>query len=195
MMGLSRSDGTMLISLARKALEGYVASGNRESVDIDIQGLPRSITEEKGVFVAVYLEGGLRGCMGSVLPVLPLWEACMENARGAAYKDPRFLPLRVQDLDRISLEITIIDTPRPFTELMELEKGTRGLILTNGFRKEVFLPGALKDLPFSMEETFALLRARAEMGGDHEGPELWEVFDAEVVSERHTSREPGPIGS
>ena len=177
----------VLMDLARSAATAFIQKGLGDEPAVDPSGLPNALMEKKGLFVAIYKQGELRGCMGTILPVMPIWQACMENARSAAYKDPRFVPLAIHELDHISFEITIVDIPRPFSDISQLEKGIHGLILTKGFRKEVFLPGSLKDLPHNIEEIFARLRAKADMNDDdHNAPEQWELFHAEVISERTT---------
>jgi AmmeMemoRadiSam system protein A len=186
-MGLSSREKGVLIDLARSAATAFIQKGLRDEHAVDTGGLPKALMEKKGLFVAIYKLSELRGCMGTILPVLPLWEACMENARSAAYKDPRFVPLAIHELDHISFEITLVDMPRPFSDISQLEKGIHGLILTKGFRREVFLPGSLNDLPHRIEGIFARLRAKADMNDDdHDAPEQWELFDAEVISERTT---------
>lgn len=183
-MGLSSDEKKALIRLARSALKGFAESGISAYPEIEMHHLPRSLMEKKGVFVTLYLGSEIRGCMGTLLPVLPIWEACLENSRSAIYKDPRYAPLNVPDLDSIRVEITIIDTPGPFHERSQLETGTRGLILTKGFCREVFLPGSLKDLPDDIEDIFEKLRSMAGMDDDPESPEKWEIFDAQTISER-----------
>jgi AmmeMemoRadiSam system protein A len=186
-MGLSLLEKGVLIDLARSAATTFIQNGIRDEHAVDTKGLPNALKEKKGLFVAIYNQGELRGCMGTILPVLPIWEACMENARSAAYKDPRFVPLAIHELDHISFEITIVDMPRPLSDIPGLEKGIHGLILTKGFCKEVFLPGSLKDLPHDIEGIFADLRTKADMYDDDPNvPEQGELFDAEVVSERTT---------
>jgi AmmeMemoRadiSam system protein A len=186
-MGLSSLENGMLIDLARSAATAFIQKGLGDEPAVDTRGLPNALMENKGLFVAIYKQGELRGCIGSILPVMPIWQACMENARSATYKDPRFAPLAIQELDHISFEITIIDIPRPFSDISELEEGIHGLILTKGFQKEVFLPGALKELPHNIEGIFARLRAKADMSDDDpNAPEQWELFHAEVISERTT---------
>ena len=186
-MGLSSLEKGMLMDLARRAATEFIQKGLGVEPAVDESGLPDALLEKKGLFVAIYKQGELRGCMGTILPVMPIWQACMENARSAVYKDPRFAPLAIHELDHISFEITIVDIPRPFSDISGLEEGIHGLILTKGFRKEVFLPGSLKDLPDDIEEIFARLRAKADMDDDdHDSPEQWELFDAEVISERTT---------
>ncbi len=184
-MGLSSLEKGVLIDLARSAATAFIQKGLGVEPAVDESGLPGALLEKKGLFVSIYKQGELRGCVGTILPVMPIWRACMENARSAAYKDPRFVPLAMHDLDHIIFEITLVDKPRPFSGTSQLEKGTHGLILTKGFRKEVFLPGSLKDLPNNIEEVFAGLRAKADMNDDdHDAREQWELFDAEVISDR-----------
>jgi len=186
-MGLSLLEKGVLIDLARNAATAFIQEGLGEEPDVDTRRLPKALMEKKGLFVAIYKQGELRGCMGTILPVMPIWQACMENARSTAYKDSRFVPLAIHELDHISYEITLVDTPRPFSDISQLEKGTHGIILTKGFRKEVFLPGSLNDLPHNSEGIFARLRAKADMSDDdHDAPEQWELFHAEVISERTT---------
>jgi AmmeMemoRadiSam system protein A len=186
-MGLSPLEKEMLLDLARSAATAFIQKGLDNESTVDEGGLPGALLKKKGLFVSIYKQGEPRGCMGTILPVMPIWQACMVNARSAAYKDSRFAPLAIHELDHISFEITLIDTPRPFSDTSQLERGIHGLILTKGFRKEVFLPGSLKDLPHNIDEIFASLRAKADMNNDDPNvPEQWELFHAEVLSERTT---------
>ena len=184
-MGLSIYEKNVLIDLARSAVKGFMEKGLQDDLAVDAGSISQSLTEKRGVFVAIYRGSELRGCMGNVLAVMPIWLTCMENARNAAYKDPRFTPLHINELGSMSFEITIIDTPRPLSEISELQAGIHGIILTKGFRKEVFLPGLLEDVPHNTGEFFANLKAKADMNDDdHDAPEMWEIFHAEVISER-----------
>ncbi len=186
-MGLSSFEKGVLIDLARSAATAFIQKGLCDEHAVDIGGLPNSLMEKKGLFVAIYKLGEPRGCMGTILPVLPIWQACMVNARSAAYKDPRFVPLAIHELGHISFEITLVDRLRPFSDISQLEEGIHGLILTKGFHRGVFLPGSIKDLPHDIEEIFTRLRAKADMNDDDpNAPEQWELFDAEVISERTT---------
>ena len=185
-MGLSLLEKGVLLDLARSAATAFIQEGLGEEPDIDTRRLPKALMEKKGLFVAIYKQGELRGCMGTLLPVMPIWEACMVNALSAAYKDTRFTPLHVNELGCISFEITVIETPRLLSDLSQVTDGIKGLILTQGFRSEVFLPGSLKDVPKCTEELFESLRAKADIANDEpEAPEVWEVFEAEVISDRN----------
>jgi AmmeMemoRadiSam system protein A len=184
-MGLSSLEKGVLLDLASSAATDFIQEGLGDETVFDTKGLPGALMEKKGLFVAIYNQGELRGCMGTILPVMPIWQACRENARSAAYKDTRFVPIAIHELDHISFEITIIETPRPFSDISQLEKGIHGIILTKGFCREVFLPGSLRDLPYDLEGIFARLRDKADINDDdHDAPEQWELFDAEIISER-----------
>jgi uncharacterized protein len=185
-MGFTEHDKSVLISFAHRAVKDFVEKGLKDEPGLDSNNLPSVLTEKKGVFVAIYHGATLRGCIGNVLPVMPIWLACMENARNAAYKDPRFAPLHSNELGDISFEIAVMETPRLLSVISQLRTGIHGILLTKGFIKEVFLPETLKDLPSTLEELFANLRTKADMDEDHEASETWEFFEAEVVSDRNT---------
>jgi AmmeMemoRadiSam system protein A len=190
-MGLSSLEKGVLIDLARSAATAFTQKGLHGEHTVDIGGLPNALMEKKGLFVAIYKFDELRGCMGTILPVLPIWQACMVNALSAAYKDTRFIPLQVNELGYISFEITVIETPRLLSDVSQVTDGIKGLILTQGFRREVFLPGSLKDVPKGAEELFTCLRAKADITNDEpEAPEVWEVFEAEVICNRNTGLMP-----
>jgi len=183
-MGFSAEEKKVLIEIARRSVRSFLEKGLRDDDVFDTSDLPFSLRERKGVFIAIYNGITLRGCMGTILPVLPLWCACAENARNAAHKDPRFLPLFVDELDCIRFEIVILETPRSLSDIAQLGEGTHGIILTKGFRKEVFLPDLLRGIPCTREELFTVLRLKAQIDQDDgNAAESWEMFDAEVISE------------
>jgi uncharacterized protein len=183
-MGLSPLEKRVLLDLARGAATSVIQNGPGDEPAVDISNLPDALMEKKGLFVAIYKQGEPRGCTGTIMAVLPIWQACMENARSAAYKDPRFVPIAIHELDQLSFEVTLLDMTRPFSDISQLGKDIHGLILTKGFRIEVFLPGSLKDLPHDIDEIFARLKAKADMNDDdNDAPEQWELFDAQVISE------------
>lgn len=122
--------------------------------------------------------------MGITTDLLPLWQACLTCARNAAHKDPRFLPVTLEELPHITFEITLMDEARPFTDTCQIRSGDCGLILQKGPRREVFMPKMLKDVPGDKEETMSYLRDMVAI--DAEGtdvPEEWTVFKAEIFTE------------
>ena len=102
----------------------------------------------------------LRGCIGIPLPVMPLQEAIIESAQSVT-QDPRFLPLKKQELDTIILEVTILTKPelikvkQPQDYLTNIEIGRDGLIVEQGFSKGLLLPQVPIEQAWDKEEFLA----------------------------------------
>jgi uncharacterized protein (TIGR00296 family) len=140
MFTLTDEEGTLALGIARQALVSALA-GERYTA----QNLPAIFQEKRGVFVTLKKEGELRGCIGIPYPVMPLGEALIEAAICSGLNDPRFLPLRSQDLSTTSIEITILTLPEKLTSLPEqrheaIQVGRHGLIVRGGGCSGLLLP-------------------------------------------------------
>ena len=88
----------------------------------------------RGVFVTIKKHGQLRGCIGYVRPVKPLWEAVIDMAQAAAFEDPRFPPVRKEELEDLEIEISVL-TPlkqikgSPEEILKSIKIGRHGLMI------------------------------------------------------------------
>jgi len=126
------------------ALDATVRTGRPPPVTPE--DWPRPLRACRQTFVTLELDGELRGCIGSSVPVNPLVVDVVENAHKAATCDPRFPPLTADELPRVEATISILSTPRAMpcaseTELLGLvEPGRDGLILADGPRHGLFLP-------------------------------------------------------
>lgn len=90
--------------------------------------------EKRGVFVTVRKHGQLRGCIGYVRGVKPLWEAVVDMAQAAAFEDPRFPPLKPEELRDLELEISVLTPLRrlkgsPEEILRQVQVGKHGLMI------------------------------------------------------------------
>jgi uncharacterized protein len=103
---LTVDEGLLAVRSARAAIEQVVAKKPRAT-----QNLTPVFSEKRGVFVTLTKKGILRGCIGLPYPVMPLGEAIVHAAGAAAREDPRFPPVKKEELDSISLEITILTVP------------------------------------------------------------------------------------
>lgn len=107
---LNAEEGKLAVSLARHTLlemEGSVKTENPE--------LPAVFDEFRGVFVTLKKQDDLRGCIGFPYPIKPLKEAITTAAIAAASEDPRFSPVKPEELDLITIEVTILTPPIPLT--------------------------------------------------------------------------------
>ncbi|MFO7676413.1 MAG: AmmeMemoRadiSam system protein B [bacterium] len=133
---LDAAERSTVLALARRTVEQYVRSGVRP-------GLPRAegrLAEPRGVFVTLHRQGDLRGCIGYVEPVKPLVEAVREMAVSAATEDPRFLPVRPEELALIDIEVTVLSPLRRVADPESVEVGRHGLIIRRGGRSGLLLP-------------------------------------------------------
>jgi AmmeMemoRadiSam system protein A len=160
--------GRLLLALARRAIEEVL-----EGPD-DARGFPREswLDEPGATFVTLKLDGELRGCIGSLAAERPLGEDLRLNARSAAFRDPRFPPLREDELDGIEIEVSVLSQLEPLPAESEEELAARlvsgidGLVLESGPRRGTFLPQVWEQLPAPRDFVRALKRKAGMMAGE-----------------------------
>lgn len=139
----------LLLRLARESLEASVR-GKGTAVP---ESLPDKFKEHRGCFVTLTKNGQLRGCIGYIEPIKPLTQAVLENAGNAALRDPRFPAVTVDELDDITVEVSVLTRPQPLPYsdaqdlLDKLEPGRDGVILEKGGHHSTFLPQVWEQLP------------------------------------------------
>ena len=147
--------------------------------------LPDSLARPSGVFVTLQLGGELRGCIGSVLPVEPLYQAVAHNALNAAFHDPRFPPLSRDEFDHVIFEISVMTVPEPVKDLEAIAVGRDGLILRRGELAGLLLPQVATDFGWDREQFLSYTCLKAGLPADawrYPGCTV-EKFTAEVFSE------------
>ena len=154
----SIQDGTLLVNLARKAIENFLEEKTRIKPPNDISEL---LKEKFGVFVTLNKNGEskeLRGCIGYPYPTDPLIEAVINSAIEAATGDPRFPPTKIDELSKIVIEISILTNPelievRDPTEYSEkISIGSDGLIVERRLNKGLLLPQVPVEWNWDVEE-------------------------------------------
>ena len=141
------------------------------------------LEEPRGVFTTLYLHGKLRGCVGYVVPVLPLHRAVFETARAAASQDSRFTPVTPDEVGDLQVSLSILSPLFPI-EAAQVEIGRHGLVLTSGPRRGLLLPQVPVEHGWSREE---FLEQTCRKAGLY--PDAWksgatlEAFTAEVFGD------------
>ncbi len=133
---LSTEEKKELLKLARQAVELYVKEGKV----LNYHPENDRFWEEKGAFVTLKKGGELRGCIGYIEPVLPLYLAVIRCAILAATEDPRFSPVEPKELNSLEYEISVLTTPRRVSNPREVVVGRHGLIISMKGKKGVLLP-------------------------------------------------------
>ncbi len=123
------------MDLARRAVMSAVEGAEpTASVPCDVPS-----AELTGAFVTLQRDGRLRGCIGEINSKEPLAKVIARCARAAALEDPRFRPVRPDELAQIKINISILSPPRR-SNAEEIEPGKHGVIVSRGYRRGVLLP-------------------------------------------------------
>jgi AmmeMemoRadiSam system protein A len=148
---LSLEDQQALLRLARQAVECGVRG--EKLPPLDEASLSSQLNENGASFVTLTIHGELRGCIGALDAHQPLAEDVCEHAVAAALEDPRFPPVREDELSRIQIEVSRLTRPVPLEYnnaddlLSKLRPHVDGVILRDGFRRATFLPQVWEKVP------------------------------------------------
>ena len=150
--------GCALLVIARTAIAESL--GLRQAADPEHAALARPAA----TFVTLKQDGELRGCIGTLAAFRPLRTDVRENAIGAAFRDPRFLPLTAGEFAATSVEVSLLsecaalDAADEDELLAALRPGHDGLVLELGRHRATFLPQVWDALPDPREFVAALKR-------------------------------------
>ena len=150
---LTVEEGGALLELARQA----IARRLDRAVDVPANvaqtlAAPR-LQERRGVFVTLKSNGRLRGCIGSLQPVGSIVEGVQDNALKAAFGDPRFPGLSVEELPAVQIEVSVLTPLSPLSYhgsddlVARLRPGRAGVLIEQGGLSATFLPQVWEQLP------------------------------------------------
>ena len=169
----SAGDGEFLLALARRTLLSVTQGEGLPAVPLETVPVPCQST--RGCFVTLTANGQLRGCIGNLAPDSTLYQAVMDNARGAALRDGRFPSVTAAEVAGLRIEISVLTEPRrlPFSSpddlLARLQPHRDGVVLKLGARCATFLPQVWEQLPDPREFLDHLARKAGGAAGDWRG--------------------------
>lgn len=181
---LTTPQRNQLLRIARESIEA-VLDGRRPSLPSTDQ-LDAELTRPSGCFVTLHADGELRGCIGSIQPIAPLYEAVSSSAINAAFRDPRFFPLRKDELPAIDLEISVMSPIEPVADPSEIQVGRDGLIIRRGHAAGLLLPQVATEYGWDRETFLRQTCVKAGLPSDAwraPGTRI-ERFSAEVFGEQ-----------
>jgi len=164
----------------------------RESIAAELEGrkpnygdAPQSANSalEKpcGAFVTLHaVDGGrrnLRGCIGRMTANLPLIETVRLMAKEAAFGDPRFPPLRREELPRCHIEISALSPMTPCPDPRQVKVGVHGLFIRKGGRQGVLLPQVPVEQGWDLDEYLEYICTKAGLP-----PGSWQAPDAQLLT-------------
>jgi len=176
---VSAQDQKLLLELARYSIQTTIQKGRRLPT---VESLSPILREKRGTFVTLWLEE-LRGCIGFPYPIKPLAEAVQEAAISAALQDPRFPPVRDEELSSIEIEISVLTIPKTI-EPRQVEVGVHGLIVSRGNRSGLLLPQVAMEYRWDAKTFISQTCVKAGLPEDawKDKANLY-AFEAQVFSE------------
>ncbi len=184
---LNAEQRARLLSVARQAIEAAVAG----EAAADTQTDDPQLAKVQGAFVTLKEQGQLRGCIGHIEGHFPLIETVHEMAVSAALQDPRFPPVRPEEIADLSIEISVMSPIMKVSDIEEIQVGRDGLIISAGPHRGLLLPQVPVEWDWDREEFLCHTCLKAGLPGDawQRGDVTIERFEAEVFGEQDEAAE------
>jgi AmmeMemoRadiSam system protein A len=181
----SRSERNALLRVARAAILAQL-----EDCPLSLNPPAPHLAEPRGAFTTLHLHGQLRGCVGYVFPVSPLYRTVAETAVAAAFEDTRFDPVTRQEAPDLEIEISVLSLLAEI-RAEDIEVGRHGLLVTSGTRRGLLLPQVPVEHGWDRITFLEQTCHKADLPFDAwQRSAKLEAFTAEVFSDREM-REPG----
>ena len=180
---LSKEEKKWLLKLARDSIGGRLQKNVAESNQPDGDALKESC----GAFVTLHIGGALRGCIGLVEALKPLYQSVREMALAAAFEDPRFPPLGRDEFEEIDIEISVMSPLKRIKDVSEIEVGKHGIIMKRGRYQGLLLPQVATEQGWDRDTFLEHTCSKSGMMGDcwkKPDTEIY-IFSAEVFGEKN----------
>lgn len=168
---LNAHEKQVLLAIARQAIIHGVRTG-QEYIE------PREekvLNQRNGCFVTIKQNGQLRGCIGNFQSELPLFKEVAQMAQASAAKDPRFYPLKEQDLDNFTLEISVLSPLHKIEDIEDIEVGKHGIYIEKSFYRGVLLPQVATEHNWDRQTFLKQTCIKAGLPTD-----AWKAEDADI---------------
>ena len=168
--GLDLESRRHLLGIAARSIRHGLEHG--KACDVDLGTLPPALGERRASFVTLESDGRLRGCIGSLEATRPLAADIAHNAHGAAFADPRFPPVKEDEVEGLHVKISVLSPAIPMQVesaadlVASLRPGVDGLIIRDGDKRATFLPSVWTGIP-EPERFVRALAKKAGLPADH----------------------------
>jgi AmmeMemoRadiSam system protein A len=175
---MTNTERRELLSLARAALEAQVCGGHRPEVPAHLN------RPAAGLFVTIYCDGELRGCLGTLDGRERLADAVRRLAADVSHQDYRFAPLTASELPRVLIDLSVLTPSVRISNPLGITIGTDGLIVEQGSRRGLLLPQVAAEHGWDRETFLSQTCVKAGLPPDawRRGAEI-SCFQAEVFGE------------
>ncbi len=174
---INDKDRKILIGIAKNAIK------NKFNIKYDEIIMPEKLKKKYGAFVTINENNSLRGCIGYPYPVMELYKAVESSAVEAAFNDPRFMPLKKEEIDKIEIEITILGGMKKFDykKIDDITLGKHGLYIKNSIYSGILLPQVAVEYNLTKKEFLEETCLKAGLNRNcYVNSELY-VFEGKII--------------
>ncbi len=167
---MTEGDKKTLLNIARLSIQHGL--DHQYPSNISPKDYSSALQQTAASFVTLQLNGELRGCIGTLLAHQALINDVYEHAHGAAFTDPRFSMLSMEEFLNVHIEISILSRMQEIIFnneedlLKQLKPGVDGLTIENTLHHATFLPQVWKSLPEPINFLHQL-KLKAGLNGNH----------------------------
>jgi len=171
---LDEHEKEFLLDVACKTIIEYVTNGTTPDFTSDNPKLDRKC----GAFVTLHEKSGaLRGCIGYVEPVKPLFQTIIEMAIACSTRDPRFHPVTSDEFPNLDLEISVLTPLEEVLNVEEIRIGEHGLMIKKAGSSGLLLPQVATEFGWDRHE---FLRETCQKAGLEKN--AWKEPDAKLFA-------------
>jgi hypothetical protein len=184
---LSEDEKRILLKIARQSIANRLLLN--KSPEFRQEEITEKLQNHYGVFVTLYKNEKLRGCIGRFTANEPLYKLTGDMAVASAFNDTRFEPVEQDELKKIEIEISVLTPLRKIMDISDFKLGKHGIYIKKGTRSGTFLPKVATDTGWSTEEFLGhCARDKAGIGWDGwKDAELF-VYESYVFAEKENSQ-------
>ncbi|MEW6053772.1 MAG: AmmeMemoRadiSam system protein B [Nitrospirota bacterium] len=166
-----------LLGLAKTAVTEHVTSGKTPEPET----VNRKFKTDGAVFVTIKKKGSLRGCIGHVQAVMPLYQSVIKNAVAASSGDPRFPPMTRDELPDVDIEVSVLSPLNPLKDIDDIQIGRHGLVIRKSSQSGLLLPQVASEQGWDRGTFLEQICAKAGLPKDAwKAAELF-TFTAETI--------------
>lgn len=180
-MGLTEDEKRTLIDIAKTTIEYRMTGKSIPEFRVETEVLK----EKRGAFVTLKKHGHLRGCIGYIEAKNPLYKTVEQMAIAAAFNDPRFPPLKHDEFEHVTIEISVLSPLKEIKDINEIEVGIHGIYIVKGFHSGLLLPQVATEYKW---DTVTFLEETCYKAGLHPG--AWRdkdttiyIFSADIINQ------------
>ncbi|MCU4156218.1 AmmeMemoRadiSam system protein B [Carboxylicivirga sp. A043] len=178
---LTQEERKALLNLAHQSIVSHIKGEKVEEEELAL--------DVSGVFVSVYCQDELRGCLGHVDSRLPLGQLIRKLAVDAAFYDSRFKAIEAEELEDVHIEISLLTPLKQVDNLEEIEVGRHGIYIKKGFSSGLFLPQVGARNHWSTEEFLGhCSKSKAQIGWDGWKDANIFTFEAMIIADKDEAR-------